>query len=217
MKNSVKWVAIPLRMVIVCAAVAWFMTAEAQEFKFGVRGGVNLSTLSFENHNYTVHNKVGFFVGPTAKMSLPVKGLGFDASVLYDQRSGEAIAEMLMGGRVYWTTVKRQHITVPINVRYDIGTRNFGFFVFAGPQVGFNVGGSEPTRMDYGDWEPRSVVFGMNAGLGIMIIDHLQLSANYNLVFKKDADISINKDNSDYRYVDTSKMNAWQLSLSYYF
>ena len=217
MKKTTLWQAVALKMAMICTLMTCPIATKAQQVKFGVKGGVNLSTLSFENHNYTVHNKVGFFVGPTAKMSLPVKGLGFDASVLYDQRSGEAIAEMLMGGRVYWTTVKRQHITVPINVRYDMGTRNFGFFVFAGPQVGFNVGGSEPTKMNYGDWEPRSVVFGMNAGLGIMIIDHLQLSANYNLVFKKDADISINRDNSAFQYVDTSKMNAWQLSLSYYF
>lgn len=210
------WPAVALKMAMICSLMACSIATKAQQVKFGVKGGVNLSTLSFENHDYDVHNKVGFFVGPTAKMSLPVKGLGLDASVLYDQRSGEAFLQ-IAGGRNYWTTIKRHHITVPINVRYDIGTRNFGFFVFAGPQVGFNVGGSEPTRMDYGDWEPRSVVFGMNAGLGIMIIDHLQLSANYNLVFKKDADISINRDNSDYRYVDTSKMNAWQLSLSYYF
>ena len=216
MKKLVMWPAVALKMAMICSLMACSIATKAQQVKFGVKGGVNLSTLSFENHDYDVHNKVGFFVGPTAKMSLPVKGLGLDASVLYDQRSGEAFLQ-IAGGRNYWTTIKRHHITVPINVRYDIGTRNFGFFVFAGPQVGFNVGGSEPTSMDYGDWEPRSVVFGMNAGLGIMIIDHLQLSANYNLVFKKDADISINRDNSDYRYVDTSKMNAWQLSLSYYF
>lgn len=216
MKKLVMWPAVALKMAMICSLMACSIATKAQQVKFGVKGGVNLSTLSFENHDYDVHNKVGFFVGPTAKMSLPVKGLGLDASVLYDQRSGEAFLQ-IAGGQNYWTTIKRHHITVPINIRYDMGTRNFGFFVFAGPQVGFNVGGSEPTRMDYGDWEPRSVVFGMNAGLGIMIIDHLQLSANYNLVFKKDADISINRDNSDYRYVDTSKMNAWQLSLSYYF
>lgn len=31
------------------------------------------------------------------------------------------------------------------------------------------------------------------------------------------AGISINRDNSAFQYVDTSKMNAWQLCLSYYF
>ena len=216
MKKTTLWQAVALKMAMICTLMTCPIATKAQQVKFGVKGGVNLSTLSFENHDYDVHNKLGFFVGPTAKMPLPVKGLGLDASVLYDQRSGEAFLQ-IAGGRNYWTTIKRHHITVPINVRYDMGTRHFGFFVFAGPQVGFNVGGSEPTRMDYGDWEPRSVVFGMNAGLGIMIIDHLQLSANYNFVFKKDADISINRDNSAFQYVDTSKMNAWQLSLSYYF
>lgn len=217
MKKSVMWAAIPQKMVLICVAVAWFVTAEAQELKFGVKGGLNFSTLSFKDHDYNIHNKVGFFVGPTVRMSLPVKGLGLDASVLYDQRSGEAKLDKLMGGRIFWTTIKRQQITVPINVRYDIGTEHFGFFVFAGPQVGFNVGGSEPTKMDYGDWEPKSVSFSINGGLGVTFLKHLQFSANYNFVCGKDADISINRDNNAFKYVDTSKMNAWQLCLSYYF
>lgn len=216
MKKQNTWLTTGLKVVLVCAVMAGTMEAKAQTLKYGVKAGMNFSKLSFEKHDYDIHDKMGFFVGPTVKLSLPVAGLGLDAAALYDQRQGEALAE-IDGGRIYWTTLKRHHLVVPVNVRYDVGSKIFGAFVFAGPQISFNVGSSEPTNMDYGDWEPRSVVFGMNVGLGVTIISHLQLSVNYNLVFNKDADIAINRDNADFRYVDTAKMNAWQLSLSYYF
>ena len=53
--------------------------------------------------------------------SLPIKGLGLDAAVMYDQRSGSAEAGEITGGRIYPTTIKRQQIVVPVNVRYDFG------------------------------------------------------------------------------------------------
>lgn len=211
------WRAIALKMVMICTVMICPLVTEAQQVKFGVKAGLNLSELSFGDMDFEIKNDLGFFFGPTVKMSLPVKGLGLDAALLYDQRQGEEYPWGLCGGRMYWTTLKRQHLVIPVNVRYDLGSKHFGVFVFTGPQVSFNVGGSEPTQMAYGDWEPRSVVFGMNAGLGIMIIDHLQLSAGYNLVFNKDADMAINRGNSDFRYIDSAKINAWQFSLSYYF
>ena len=217
MKKQEKWRPVALKMVMISAVVLFPLVTEAQQVKFGVKAGLNLSDLTFGDKDFDIENDLGFFFGPTAKMSLPVKGLGLDAALLYDQRQGKQYPWLLFGGRRYWTTLKRQHLAVPVNVRYYLGSRQFGVFVFAGPQVSFNVGSSEPTQMASGDWEPRSVVFSMNAGLGIMIIDHLQLSANYNLVFNKDADIAINRDNSAFRYIDTAKINAWQFSLSYYF
>lgn len=206
-----------LMIALLCALFAGISPAEAQ-VRFGVKGGMNLTSLSFEKDDYTISNKVGFHIGPTLMYSLPIKGLGLDAAVMYDQRSGSVEAD-ISGGRNYATTIKRQQIIVPLNVRYDIGIgEGFGAFVFAGPQVGINLS-NKTTETNYGDWEPKSMDFCMNMGVGVMIARHLQLSANYNLVCGKDADISINRQwgESYAKIVNNGKMNAWQISLAYYF
>lgn len=203
--------------LIICIFTMLAATAGAQ-VKFGAKAGINFSVLTNGHIDYAIKNKTGFFVGPTMKLQVPVKGLGFDAALLYDERRGEVEPIGLAGGRIYWTTIKRQQIAIPINVRYDIALgRHVGIFVFGGPQVGFNVGGSEPTDTSYGSWEPKAANLSLNAGFGFMILNHLQLSANYNYVCTKDADISINRDNSSYKIIDSGKINAWQLSLGYYF
>lgn len=63
-------------------------TASAQ-VQFGVKAGVNVTNMSLDKEVLDASNRVGFFVGPTVKFTLPVVGLGIDASALYDQREAK--------------------------------------------------------------------------------------------------------------------------------
>ena len=66
------------------------MTVAAQaQVKFGVKGGLNLTNMKFDNSIVDKSNQTGFFIGPTINFTLPVVGLGIDASALYDQRSAK--------------------------------------------------------------------------------------------------------------------------------
>lgn len=69
-------------MVIACLALA--IPAQAQ-IKFGVKGGLNVSKLHFSEETFKSDNRTGFFIGPTAEFTLPLLGLGIDASALYNQ------------------------------------------------------------------------------------------------------------------------------------
>ena len=73
---------------LVVALAAITMSAQAQ-IDFGVKGGLNLSKMSASKDALNSSNQLGFFVGPTAKFTLPVVGLGIDVSALFDQRSSE--------------------------------------------------------------------------------------------------------------------------------
>ena len=60
------------------------------QFKFGLKAGVEFSDLSVDDA-FESTNGMGFFIGPTVKVKLPLGGLGVDASVLYaDGYSGIA-------------------------------------------------------------------------------------------------------------------------------
>ena len=65
--------------LLVAAALMMGITAKAQ-VKFGVKGGVNVTSMSFNNSVFDASNRTGFFIGPTVKIQLPLVGLGIDAS-----------------------------------------------------------------------------------------------------------------------------------------
>ena len=69
-------------------ASAFAIPANAQ-LKFGVKGGVNIASVSFSNDVIDPSNVTGFQVGPMIEAMLPVAGFGFDAAVLYSQKGLE--------------------------------------------------------------------------------------------------------------------------------
>lgn len=150
------------------------------------------------------------------KVGLPL-GFGVDGSVLYDQRSTKVTPDMY-GGRIYTTTIEQQQVVIPINLRYDRSlTRMVGAFVFAGPQLGFNVGDKD-IETCYADWEFKKATFSVNMGLGVTLFSHWQLSANYNLACTKSADLIINRYSAETRSnKGDGKFDSWQFSLGYFF
>lgn len=198
-------------LMVLLAAMTF--TAQAQ-VKFGLKGGLNLTNMRFDKDVVSKSNQAGFFIGPTVKFTLPVVGLGIDAAALYDQRSAklDGVDE----------TLKQRSIQIPINVRYDFGLGSIaGIYFFAGPQFGFNVGDKVTNIIsNVVDWRLKDSNLSANVGLGLMLLNHLQISANYNIAFGTTGEFNVLTDVAS-RTWDTvtgkTKANAWQLSLAYYF
>ena len=195
------------------------MTVAVQaQVKFGLKGGLNLTSMKFDKSVADKSNQASFFVGPTVKFTLPVVGLGIDASALYDQRSVE----------VEGNKIKQQSIQIPVNLRYGIGLGSTAsIFIFAGPQFGFNIGDKtdviEIGNQAVSDWTLRSSNLSGNIGLGFMVLNHFQISANYNIAFGKTGEFNavsevINQAGQALNLKDNEgKMNSWQIALAYYF
>ena len=196
-------------LVVLLATMA--VAAQAQ-VKFGVKGGLNLTNMKFDNSAFDKSNQTGFFIGPTLNFTLPVVGLGIDASALYDQRSAEVNDEKL----------KQQSIQIPINLRYGFGLGNTAsIYIFAGPQFGFNVGDKKTNLVNEAlDWRMKDSSLSANVGLGLMLLNHLQVSANYNIAMGTTGEFDILKDVPDAAWKQVTgktKANAWQLSVAYFF
>ena len=200
-----------LTLLLLCVTLG--NTEAFAQIKFGIKGGMNLASISFEDTHYDKKDQPGFFIGPTVKLTLPLTGFAIDVSALYDQRCQKA--EILVeGGRNYPTSIKQKQIVVPVNLRYQFGLGStLGAYVFTGPQIGFNLD-NDFTKLNYGDWRPEKTSVSINLGLGIMLLKHMEISASYNLACTKSADITIN---SDKQKVGEGKMNAWQIALGWYF
>lgn len=209
-----------MRKILAAAllAVSMLCATNAQaQIKFGLKGGVNVTSMSFNKEVLDASNRAGFFIGPTVKFTLPVVGLGIDVSALYDQREAK-----LKVDDVESDPIKTQAINVPVNVRYGFGLGSLAsIFLFAGPQFGFNVGDKNQSIFrDAAEWKLNSSNFSVNVGAGVMLLSHLQLSANYNIACGKTGDVTLSSVAGDaFKDLTSSKgrTNAWQIAVAYYF
>ena len=197
-----------LTLVVLLATIT--VAAQAQ-VKFGVKGGLNLTSMKLDKSAVDKSNQAGFFIGPTVNFTLPVVGLGIDASALYDQRSAKVLDE----------TLKQQSIQIPINVRYGFGLGNTAsLYIFAGPQFGFAIG-DKVTELanDAADWRLKDSNLSANVGLGLMLLNHLQISANYNIALGTTGEVDVNNaiNTAWNTAIGKAKANAWQLSVAYFF
>ena len=189
---------------VVLMAVAFAMPSKAQ-FSWGIQAGLNMTNISTEDAAASVKSRTGFFVGPTVKFTLPIVGLGIDASALYDQREGKSGTE----------TIKSQSLQIPVNVRYGIGLGSIAeVFAFAGPQFGFKLSGDKDWAGDAAEWTLKSSNLSANIGIGATVLSKLQAKLNYNIALGKTGEF---KDKDIAKEIGSAKFNAWQISLAYFF
>ena len=195
-------------LVVLVAATLVAIPAQAQ-IKFGLKGGLNITDMSLSSDElFETSNRAGFFIGPTVKFTLPIVGLGIDASALYDQREAKVKGTD--------KKLKQQAINIPINLRYDIGLGSLAaIYLAAGPQFGFNIGDKHQTLIeDVADWKLNTSNFSVNVGAGVMLLSHLQVGANYNIVCGKTGEVTVF---DGVKEVVRGRSNTWQISLAYYF
>jgi hypothetical protein len=143
------------------------ITAQAQ-FKFGLKAGVNLSSVSLSGNgadNVDTKNLTGFQVGPTIELMIPILNLGFDAALLYSQQ----------GFKINKENYKTNTLEIPVNLKYKISALDIvGVYIAAGPYANFRLSDDL-----IGQAKSKSFGAGLNFGLGAELLGHLQVGANY--------------------------------------
>ncbi len=204
---------------MVAVAISMCATTASAQVKLGVKGGLNVTNMSFSKDVFDASNKTGFFIGPMVKVTVPIVGLSFDAAALYDQK--EADVTYAGTDNEYLTeNVKQKSINIPVNVRYGIGLGSLAnVFLFAGPQWGINVGDKDFKWNTGSSYSLKESNFSVNVGAGITLASHLQVSANYNIACGKSADATLSKalENVSKAGTDKSRNNSWQIALGYWF
>ena len=190
---------------------AMTMAVQAQNVKFGVKGGLDFQNMKFDNSVFNTDNKLGWFVGPTLQISLPIGGLGVDIAGLYNQKKYEVNGE----------SIKQQNILVPVNARLNLGIGSTaGLYVAAGPQFSFNIGDDEFT------WKKENVentfqlkksAFSVNLGAGIYFSSNLEIGFAYNIALGSTADATWGKATDAAFHKDDTKPKSWHISAVYYF
>ena len=203
-----------MKMAVLAAALTLSANASAQT-KLGLKGGINTSEVSVNDDVWKTDNRLGFFIGPTVKFTLPIVGLGMDISALYEKRESKMKSEDGKLGSV----VSREQLAIPINARYSFGLgETANIFLFAGPQVAFNLGKKDKEIVpEVADWTLKSSNFSINLGIGCTLANHLQATIGYNIALGKTGEVELST-----KGVEASKKkydgrsNAWQLGGAYF-
>lgn len=147
--------------------------------KFGVKGGLNISSVHLNKDILKTDNVTGFQIGPMMEATVPLVGVGMDIAVLYSQKgTGVALTDGVSAD------VKTDYIDVPLNLKWKFGLPIVKCYFAAGPYVGFRIGGDKVWDIPgnvVGQVEAKSFGAGLNFGAGVELISHLQVGINYTL------------------------------------
>lgn len=155
---------------------------------FGVRAGVNLSTLGIQGD---VEGKcsmaTSFHVGMNTDVRL-IDLLHLNISLLYSQK-GYKYKNIWDSERQ--ETTKAHFIMLPVQLSFRIGA----FQINAGPYLDYGLGG----KIKYGEYNEEAntfnyfnpLNFGVLAGAGVKLGKHFYLGANYELGFSDYANRNI--------------------------
>jgi hypothetical protein len=200
--------------------MAWLMVMplSAQGIAFGVKGGLEVVSMEFNDDVFDKTNRAGFFIGPTFVISTTLPGLAIDISGLYNEHTLKVEGE----------SVQQKSILIPAHVRYGANIVNFGgVFLTAGPQLSFNVG---PSKFYWEDVNKNAKQFllqdtklSMDFGVGLTIGHHIEAIVYYSIPIGKTGDFTWNKvskaaneASSALKNTNTTA-NSWMLSATYIF
>ncbi|MCX4331762.1 MAG: outer membrane beta-barrel protein [Muribaculaceae bacterium] len=196
------------RVLAVIAIATAAISAQAAPIKVGPVVGVNINSLNLNDvsDNFSADNRCGFAAGVMAKFTVPIINIGVDLSALYEYRTTKMDDEGNSSNLHY------NYLAVPLHLRYDIPmplvSKVFYPTIFTGPNFAFRLGKSVVN-----DFKANKYNIGWDFGLGITLVQHLQLSAAYTL--------GINKAVSHFSPVEGAdikgRTNGWTITAAYLF
>ncbi|MEA9412915.1 porin family protein [Flavobacterium sp. PL02] len=193
-------------------AVLAFGFANAQDVKFGAKGGINLSTLTGDIDN--VSSKVGFQVGGFAEIKLS-NNFFVQPEVLYSTQGAKS--KILAGEFFRKNNFKFGYLNVPVMAKYYVADK---FSLEAGPQIGFLVSAKNDysySAFGYNDYgkedvkdQFKSIDFGVNLGAGYDFTENISAGVRYNLSLSNITDFG---DGANAKF----KNSTFSLSVGYKF
>lgn len=190
------------KIVLSLVAILAFGFVNAQQTRFGVKGGLNLTSFSGGNY-YDAKSLVGFQVGAFAEIKI-IERLAIQPEVLFSTQGAK-----LDAGAFGDFDTKLNYINVPVLAKFFITKQ---FTVEAGPQLGFLVSAKREGR-DAKDFY-KSVDTGFNFGAGYNFTDNVSVNLRYTVGLSNIGDY----ETEDFdEYFDSPKNSVLALTLGYKF
>lgn len=176
------------KIILSVITVMTFVFVHAQDIRYGVKGGLNLSNFSGDTDGINLKSKAGFNVGGFAEIKL-VNKFYIQPELLYSTQGTKFKFNFYTEGGVFQSadiSFNLSYINLPVMFKYYVADK---LNIEAGPQIGFLTSAKAKTtlkgysgshEMDAKDFF-RSIDFGLNFGAGYEFTENIFASARYNL------------------------------------
>lgn len=205
------------RIATLLALLITLTSASYAKVRFGAEAGAYVYKMKFNKKIASSDNRAGFFIGPKLKGTLPL-GFGVDGALLYSQRSAEIDTE------TDDHTKTLNYLTVPVNVRWQLGSDRFAPYIATGPQWDYLMGNSTFKTTDGLKATFEHSILSWNIGVGLMLLDHVQIGFSWNFPITSSG--KLNKyafDELKDEFTDVIdgstklKNKEWTIRVNYYF
>ncbi|WP_276381934.1 porin family protein [Flavobacterium sp. H4147] len=189
------------KIILLAIAILAFGFANAQQTRFGVKGGLNITSFSGDNDSEAL---VGFQLGGFAEIKI-IERLAIQPELLFSTQG----AKFNRIGNNNDIDLKMNYINIPVLAKFYVTKK---FTVEAGPQLGFLVS-AKSDGTDVKD-AYKSVDLGFNFGAGFNITDNFSVGARYTVGLSNVGDYDA--DNVD-QYLDSPKNSVFAIYAAYKF
>ncbi len=191
-------------------------SASFAKVRVGIEAGAYINKLKFDKNILGTENRAGFFVGPKIKGSFPL-GFGVDAALLYSNRT------MSFDTDTEDHSKNLNYITLPVNVRWQLGLDKFAPYIATGPQWDCYIGKDTFTSTDGLKATFEHNMISWNIGVGLMLLDHVQIGFSWNFPITNSGKIESYYDEVSQQVTELVqnktklKNKEWTIRVNYYF
>ncbi|HXS57785.1 MAG TPA: porin family protein [Hanamia sp.] len=178
-----------MKKTIILAATVFLLAgaASAQKAHFGIKGGMNASSLNSDPNNSDLQTKIGFNAGLLAHIHGANAQWAFQPEVYYSAEGAKLKSND--------SKINLGFVNVPVLVQYMFDN---GFRIEAGPQIGFLLNAKQ-TKMATSDIKDqfKKTNFSIPVGLGYLTRTGLGFDARYNFGLSDISESSASKVHSN--------------------
>jgi hypothetical protein len=156
------------------------------QLSFGIKGGLNISSVKFSGDFLNAGNVTGFHIGPLVELMVPYTGIGLDAAILYSQKG---LYSSQGGGLARKQNISTDYIDIPVNVKWKVGIPLIKGYLSAGPYASICVSGADVWDIPgtvKAEVEAKTFGAGLNFGAGVEVFGSLQVGFTYGLGLTND-------------------------------
>lgn len=204
--------------LLLCATI----TAQTEKVKIGVKAGLNIASLTFDENELESSQKTGFTAGIMAEIPL-AKNFSVQPEVLYSQQGMKfSYSDIDVANSSYESTINLNYLNIPVMLKYYVLK---GLSVQAGPQIGILLKSNNKYQdnfLGYDNHENYNLSdytnafdTSVNLGVGYQFKDKFYVDLRYNISY---SDV-FKEANSNGNYVINSDMRnrVFQITIGYFF
>lgn len=167
------------KLVLVSVVALLGIGSANAELRFGVKAGMLVNKLSFNQDAFKANNSCGWTAGAMVEYTVPIVGITADAGLMYARMNNATKVSGMQNSDndIYG----KNFLEIPINLKYKFTIPMVANiikpYIFTGPNIAFRL--DKSITDDVNNIKSRTCQVAWNIGLGVELIRHLQVGASY--------------------------------------